>query len=244
MLKKQFPHHQFHAHGIGFGAEITQPFRAVVESQAATAISPTGGFATSTAGPFNLRDIIRFEHAGSQIAAVEEEDSYDTVITSRIVGINILNQFTADEIVGHLSIKTMKRDSRMTFNTVGSRFVNLRVGGILIHPVLQQECDKPCGDSYAQGKGNPVYDLSIERGKRPVVSNVTTLVSELKVPDSCLEVEGNAIHVPDFGIVYLAEYLVKPYGRQLNMFRFELGCAARGTGSGSGLGANGSTTGP
>lgn len=244
MLKKQFPRHQFHAHGIGFGGEITQPFRAMVESQGATAIAPTGGFATSTTGPFNLHDIIRFEHAGSQIAAVEEEDSYDTIVTSRIVGINILNQFTADEIVAHLSIKTMKSDSRVKYNTVGSRFVNLRVGGFLLHPVLQQECDKPCGDGYAQGKHNPVYDLSLERGKRPVVSNVTTLVSDLKVPDSCLEAEGNAIHVPEFGIVYLAEYLVKPYGRQLNMFRFELGCAARGNGGGAGVGGNGSTTGP
>ena len=40
---------------------------------------------------------------------------------------------------------------------------------------------------------------------------------------------GNAIYVPDFGVVYLAEYLVTPYARQLNMFRIEFGCGVGGT---------------
>ena len=262
MLTNQFPVHYFHAHGVGFGGEITRPFQAVIESQAATAISSVGGFASATAGPFNFKDIIQFQKASTQVIGAEGLKTYDTMITCRLEGINILNQFTADEIVAHLVVTTQKDGSGMTFNTLGSRFVNLRIGGALIHPVLDHECkprvetppvQKPSAKdsvkapdaTYATGKIHPVYDLSQEKGKRTQMKgSLTTLVAEpLKVPGACFDADANAIHVPDFGVVYLAEYLVTPYGRQLNMFRVKLGCGTKGNGSGSGVGGNGSTTG-
>ena len=243
MLKQQFPNHYFHAHGVAFGGVITEPFHEVIESQAATAISSVGGFARASAGPFNFRDIITFHKASTQIGAVEEKERYDTFVTCRLEGINILNQLTADEVVAVLSIKHPKDGSGPTFSTVGSRFVNLRVGGVKLDPKLDQECDQPCGEMYKNGRGHAVYDLYQPAEKRtPVTGGVQTLVAEVDVPSSCLTKQGNAIYVPDFGVVYLAEYFVTPHDRLLNMFRVKLGCAFGGSGEGTGVGGNGKPT--
>src|SRR5260221_637482 len=129
MLKQQFPFHYFHAHGCAFGAQINKPFVATVESQAATAVSSVGGHAFASSGAFNLKEVVRFAHASTQIAAIEEDDSYDTVVTCRLEGVNVFNQFTCDEIVGHLSVKVSKRREPIRFHTVGTRFVNLQVAG-------------------------------------------------------------------------------------------------------------------
>jgi hypothetical protein len=211
-----------------------------VESQAATAIAPTGGHAFASSGPFNLKELVRIERASTQIAGVEEEHSYDTVVTCRLDGVNIFNQFTADEIVAHLSVKVPKKRGPALFHTTGTRFVNLRVGGVHLNPVLTQEC----GNQYGEGVKNPVHnfhDGSIgENGRGPL----TTLVSKLDPPSGCVKAQGNAILVPDFGVVYLAEYLVTPNARQLNMFRIEFGCGVSGRASGTGVGANGSNCPP
>jgi hypothetical protein len=239
MLKPQFPNHFFHAHGFGLGAVITKPFHATVESQAATCISCTGGHAHANAAKFNLRELIRFDYASTQIAAVEEDESYDTVITTTVENINIFNQFTADRIVAHLSIKSMKNGDPMHFRTVGSRFENLRVGGIPIHPVLMDED----GAQYRE-RANPVYDLHSKEAIRQDIGDhrhlLTTLVSKLEIDSTSVVCKGNAIHVPDFGVVYLAEYLVTSHERYLKMFRIRLGCANDGNLSGSGAGGNGS----
>src|SRR5450755_4541176 len=125
MLKQQFPIHYFHAHGYAFGAEFTKPFSAVVESQAATAVSAMGGHAHTSTGPFNFKELVRIGRASTQIAAITEDDSYDTVVTCMLEGVNIFNQFTADEIVAHLSVKTSRDGTKTVFQTVGTRFVNL-----------------------------------------------------------------------------------------------------------------------
>jgi hypothetical protein len=73
---------------------------------------------------------------------------------------------------------------------------------------------------------------------------LTTLVEDTRIDSTFIKAKGNAIVVPDFGVAYLAEYLVTPYARQLNMFRIQLGCAGSGCASGGGVGGNGTTAPP
>ena len=243
MLKKQFPIHYFHAHGVALGGHLTKPLPEIMESQAATAISPVGGLASASATGFSHRGIVQFERATTQIVCTSTGDSYDTTVTCRIEGINILNQFMADEIVAHLSVTTPKIPKRgeppVRFTTVGSRFVNLRVGGVLVTPVLDQECPRRPSGPYGGDKDHSVYDISSSETESKPLKNLKTLVSSVGVADSCQLSKGNAIHVPSFGVVYLAEYLVTPNARQLNMFRIELGCATEGRIAGSAVGGNG-----
>ena len=253
MLKQQSPFHSFRAYGVAFGGEITRPFLEVMESKAATAIPTVGGYSTANAGPFNVRDVVRFESASTQVFGVTGNTAWDTVITSRVVGLNIMNQVTADEIVAHLVMtqpfhKAGAEPVPARFNTIGSRFVNLRIGGVPCEPKLEHE--GPCGKAVWTGNDRPVYDLYetpkiCDKGEEkmprtPVKGSLTTLVSELGA-SPCFEAEGNAVYVPDFGVVYLAEYYVKDNERQLNMFRFQLGCGSGGNGGGPGGGAGGST---
>lgn len=245
MLKQQFPIHYFHAYGSAFGAQFTKPCQAVVEAQAATSVAAVGGHAFASSGPFNFREIVRFDRASTQIAAVDEGDSYDTVITCAIEGINVFNHFTADEIVAHLSVKTSHDGKIESFQTVGTRFVNLRVGGVPVVPTLHDECD----NEYGTGKTvNPIYDFATKKNivQKPDDPRgyLTTLVTDLNVKSRSIQAQGNALYVPDFGVVYLAEYLVTPYARQLNMFRIEFGCGVGGRGSGGGVGGNGTTIPP
>ena len=252
MLKQQFPFYFFHAHGCAFGAEFTKPFTATVESQAATAICSVGGHAFTSAGPFNFKEVVRFARASTQIAAIEESTanqpassgpSFDTVVTCSLEGVNIFNHFTADEIVAHLSVKAT--GGNLSFNTLGTRFVNLRVGGVAVNPTLLHEH----GNQYGSGETvNCVFDMhsqqAILQDPKSRNGHFTTLVSKLDVDSQHIKCSGNAIYVPDFGVVYLAEYLVTPNARQLNMFRIQFGCGVGGRASGSGVGANGTTCPP
>lgn len=244
MLKPQFPIHHFHAHGHAFGATFTAPHLETIPSQAPVSISSHGGHAYSSVEKFNHRELVRFERASTQIAAIHETDSYDTVITAMVEGLNVFNHFTADAVVAHLSVKTMKADGAMSFRTIGTRFENLRIGGVPFEPVIVDED----GDQYGKGTvNNPVYDLYSGKqvnGSFQAKGHLSTLVSDLGARASRrIEVKGNGVFVPDFGTVYLAEYLVTPNARQLNLFRISLGCGVSGK-AGSGVGANGSTVPP
>ena len=261
MLKKQFPIHYFHAHGVALGGQLTKPFHELVPSQAATAVSPVGGFATTASGAFSHRDIVRFEKASTQIVTSfdEENKTYDTAVTCHMQGVNILNQFTADEIVAHLTAtRSEELDAPPRFTTVGSRFVNLKVGGVSYSPKLDHECPgRPSGPYGNKVRDHSIFDLFhlFNKKKPEAVINLNTLVESLNpateskiskvdangepVMEDCYLSSGNAIHVPSFGVVYLAEYLVTKDGRQLNMFRIQLGCATDGSLAGNAVGANG-----
>ncbi len=234
MLAKQFPFHYFHAHGCALGGEITKPFHTTIDSQAATAVSPVGGHAASTVSDYNLKELVLIRKASTQIAAIEEDDSWDSVVSCRLDGVNVFNQFTADAIVAHLAVKTLKKTGKTTFTTVGTRFENLRVGGIRFEPELDHESE------YKESKRHPTFDLSDPNGKE-LGGPLGTLVANLNPKDDSrgVRARGNAIHVPDFGVVYLAEYLVTPDARQINMFRIKFGCGVAGYVGGGSAGANG-----
>ena len=222
-----------------------------MESQAATAISSIGGHAFTNSGPFNFKEMVRFNRASTQIAGIEEvpglaadenKRSFDTVVTCSIEGVNIFNQFTADSIVAHLSVKTNASGQIYSFNTLGTRFVNLRVGGVEVKPVLAHEH----GGQYGTREiVNPVFDMKTEKPIEQHVGgpngHLTTLVTKLEAESKHIKVLGNGLYVPDFGVIYLAEYLVTRNARQLNMFRIRFGCGVDGRASGGGVGGNGSS---
>jgi hypothetical protein len=260
MMRDQFPHHFFHAFGYGFGARFTEPFCDTLDTQGATCIPVTGGHSTATSSKINFHDVIRIDQATTQIGAIEEKGSFDCVVTSSVENINILNQVTADRIVSHVAVKTdrkrrPKKDNQFElepnviwFQTIGSRFENLRVGGVHIKVDIEDEVGYNYGGSKPVSK-NPVFDVN-DPGKGPInvefddAAVLTTLARGVHPESNRVKVYGNAIVVPDFGVVYLAEYLVTEYARYLNMLRVELGCGFAGRGSGPGSGGNGQTIPP
>ena len=261
MIKQHKQSHFFHAFGYGFGAHIRKPFCETLHSQAATCVGAHGGHAFATASNINLREVIRIGEARTQIAAIEEHDSYDTVVTASVENINILNHVTADRIVAHLAVKDDKdlrkradgtlEPSTMWFQTIGTSFENLRIGGVSVEVEIEDEAGRnyhgPTPSSH-----NPVYD-PFDPGKGPVNKEInpkahrTTLVKNVSSTSrnaGRIKPLGNMIIIPDFGVIHLAEYLVTPNARHLNMLRIEFGCGVDGWSTGPGSSSNGETIKP
>jgi hypothetical protein len=60
---------------------------------------------------------------------------------------------------------------------------------------------------------------------------------------NCPEVQrfGNVLIVPHFGKIYLAEFTLKRYEREVTMLRLEMGSATTAHVNGPGAGGNGTT---
>jgi hypothetical protein len=121
----------YHAHGLALGGTITQPFKAEIESHAATSLPIIGGFASAKTENYRLRDLISYRSAQTYVSGIQTDEGTHTVACSTIEGLNILDVITADAIVGRLSSKHGP-SGQPEIITLGSSFVNLKIAG---HPV-------------------------------------------------------------------------------------------------------------
>jgi hypothetical protein len=121
----------YHAHGSAIGGTITQPFKAEIESHAATSLPIVGGFASAKADSYRLRDLVSYRSAHTYVSGIQTDDGTHTVASCTIEGLNILDMITADAIVGRLSSKHGE-SGQPEIITLGSTFVNLKIAG---HPV-------------------------------------------------------------------------------------------------------------
>jgi hypothetical protein len=121
----------YHAHGLALGGTVTQPFKAEIESHAATSLPIIGGFASAKTESYRLRDIVSYRSAHTYVSGIQTDEGTHTVACSTIEGLNILDVITADAIVGRLSSKHGP-SGQPEIVTLGSSFVNLKIAG---HPV-------------------------------------------------------------------------------------------------------------
>jgi hypothetical protein len=141
----------YHAHGSAIGGTITQPFKADIDTNAATSLPIIGGFASAKSGAYQLKDVISFTSAHTYVSGIQTADgAYNSVATCVVEGLNILHMITADEIIGRLSANH-KDGQSAEFLPLGSTFKNLKIGGQPVDVDLNH-------DLFVQ---NPTYeDLS------------------------------------------------------------------------------------
>jgi hypothetical protein len=118
----------YHAHGLALGGTITQPFKAEIESHAATSLPIVGGFASAKMESYRLRDLVSYRSAHTYVSGIQTDDGTHTVASCTIEGLNILDVITADAIVGRLSSKHAD-SGQPEIITLGSAFVNLKIAG-------------------------------------------------------------------------------------------------------------------
>ncbi len=119
----------YHAHGSALGGTITYPFKAELDSHAATSLPVVGGYASSKAENYRFKDLISYRSANTYISGVRNDNGvHSTVATCTIEGLNILDVITADSITGRLSSKH-KDSGQPEIITLGSAFVNLKIAG-------------------------------------------------------------------------------------------------------------------
>jgi len=125
------PGHIFHANAYVLDATIEQPVREKTGRQAYVELPSDGKYQFQSAQPFQLFGVLSYRSGYTQVAGHKSPKGhgYTTLTTAVVEGLNVLDVVTADRVVGQISTDhTFDSDvPHVTF--LGTRFVNLRIGG-------------------------------------------------------------------------------------------------------------------
>jgi hypothetical protein len=179
---------------------------------------------------YRFRDIVSVRSATAFAAGSETGDgSYNASITVTVEGLNVLDVITAERITARLASQHPSNDRDPVITAVGSEFRGLRIGGHDVDvDVVGELCEKREYDHFQkQAGGKGVAGCSLFKPRNPAPAG--------------LEFDGESIHVPSVGRIFLGEMLVSRYARRLTMLRVELGSPFGGRFEAASGEVNGST---
>jgi hypothetical protein len=261
----------YHADASPLGGHITHPFEKVLHTQASTSLAQAGGHAESRVESYRLDDTITSGPAYSHTTGVvnKKTGAWTTLVTSVVENLNVLEVVTADRIVSKLHVEYPQVGEHPNISVVGSKYVNLRVGGVSIEPVL----DIDLLASEVKDK-SPRGPLSEEKGFINKVTSQSKRITEAKGAPEWLAARhgwvtspegrkrkgcvlcsvvkelqgakpgtafGHVMHVPGFGNIFFGEMIAAPHSYRLTMMRIEMGCIADGDVSVASSSSNGYT---
>lgn len=124
----------FRGSTMAVGGRITGPISETIEPQGACVLPPGGGYASASVENFNFRNIVRFERLTSTLSGQKVrhggELAGETLVTTAIEGLNILDVITADRVVARITSRHKESERESEILPFGSQFENLRIGGI------------------------------------------------------------------------------------------------------------------
>lgn len=126
----------YHAASNALGGVLTHPYKTVITSEANSSLANAGGYNSSKTVPYHLDHILHCDAAYTHVTGGEEDDSWATLTSSVVEGVNLMEVVTADKIVAQISSKHPKKGNHPIVSFVGSQFVNLRINGQPIEVVL------------------------------------------------------------------------------------------------------------
>lgn len=246
----------FHYNGCAhaFSGFFTRPFQQTIDIQAATSLPIIGGHGNSRVDCFQFREFVSFKSGYSHVTGAHQadDDSNNTLVTSVVEGLNIMDVLTADRVICRIYSKHPADQKEGSITITGSRFENLRIAGHPVHVDLDFELFNRISTFEAarkefakKGEFSKIASDPLRSGKSISTpdENGTFLCSAVKEMDTdCPGVKrtGHCFYVHGFGKVYLAEMMIKHGERSLTMLRLELGSSVSGGGTVSGGKANGS----
>jgi hypothetical protein len=260
---------RFRFKGSAYGAAgvITTPFREIIPTQAASNLADFGGYGLGHSEDFTHRDILRFDRARTEVTGSRTHlegpaPTYSTLVKATVEGLNIMGMVTADRIVANLvSTYVHGPDAEPAVNLIGSRFENLRIGGIPVKVCLNLDVldryrhHKSLKDAFKTDKG--VRDLfgdddlkkrhkgapqevrnfldapPDDDAEMPHCNGVSTVSIVRKLEPECnaFECFGHVIHIEGFGTIRLGEVRICKVTRELTMLQVRLGCPVEGDSS-------------
>jgi hypothetical protein len=126
----------YHAASNALGGVLTHPYKSVISSAANSALSNAGGYNSSPTVPVHLDHVLHCEKAYTHVSGAEEDEHWATLTSAVVENVNLLEVVTADRMVAQIASTHPKEGNVPILSFVGSQFVNLRINGQLVEPVL------------------------------------------------------------------------------------------------------------
>src|SRR6185312_11489510 len=182
--------------------------------------------------------------------------TYTTQVDTAIEKLNIMNVVTADRVVGRMVSTHVITNNRDEASIVPEcSFVNLRIAGQAANPQIDCDCFRQYGtfndfrsayqgpkkaelrkrimwDQLQAGCPAPLDEMYAWHQSHQDLPNIAicSLVKDLglkQVPNGAA-VYGPIVVVPNFGIIYVCEFVLIHRQRRLNMLRVTLGSGSPG----------------
>jgi len=124
--------HKFHAEAHALEGELTHPLASKIQPQAFVKLSEEGGYLSERSSGFRLETIINFDRAYTQVSGHKEikpGHGWNTLVTSTVEGLNVLEVVTADRVVSQIATEHPLVGYTPHIYLLGTRFENLRICG-------------------------------------------------------------------------------------------------------------------
>jgi len=255
MPSKSPTHFAYHACANAFSGHFTRPFVETIDVQAGTSLPVTGGHGSSCVENFQFHKFISFRRGYAHVSGgfQDSDGSNNTLVTSVLENLNMLDILTAGRIVCRLYSKHPQDAPEGRITMHGSLFENLAICG---HPVKidldfalfediqtyeQAQAAYKSNDQFKKIASDPLQSGQVLPEQKCNGAFLCSLVKDggIRLNAPGVKVSGHSIYVPGFGKVYFAEVMVSHGTRTLTMLRFELGSTTGGGGSGGSGTTNG-----
>lgn len=189
-----------------------------------------------------------YTDAKMAVAATRGEVPFDqlrayTQVTTEVTGLSVLGRFEVDRAVMALQSQSTESPGQPSIQCKGVVLEGVRVDGYPLKITLAEEffclndTMTKLGCACSAGENPQVFfpsNRAAAYGYGPAGQAKCTLVSAMaweKEPHPNAVIEGNALTIPDFGVVCFGEFYISANSRNLTMVRFQLGSPDGGEGS-------------
>lgn len=126
----------YHAHASALGGFIARPVSQPINAPAVSVLTPSGGYQSTVHENYRLESIVSYRRAVTQVSGSQGNGAYNSFASVEIDDLNIENEVTADRIVAKISNTVRLDGDEPEFSVGGCQFINLRIAGVLVSPVL------------------------------------------------------------------------------------------------------------
>ena len=130
----------YFAEAAALTGKLLLPLEQEIIPQAYVKLRETGGYLAGRSEKYRVESAISYESAHTQVAGNREKKpghGYNTLVTSVVEGLNILDVVTADLVVAQISTEHPLEGCVPSVTFLGTRFENLRIAG---HEVKLDMC--------------------------------------------------------------------------------------------------------
>lgn len=227
--------HLYHAEAEALSGYITLPLDQEVKPPTYVKLNEHGGYLSQHVENYRLGGVVSFRSAYTQVGGnldKKVDHGWNTLTTSVLEGLNVLDIVTADRIVAQISTDHHLVGHVPTVTFLGTRFENLRIAG---HPVkldldLNMLGAKPKSDAAYTSDAGFISRVNAQREHIQSQKNIPSEVSARCSPLAAISDKqgsivcslvnrtegdypgrsfGHVIDVPNFGKIYLATLCVE-----------------------------------